>query len=87
MSKGRRGSKGLIDEFAAVLSYVPVYPNEISLHEVGRHTNTSGRKLKLWLSYLAVDFPLAERTEGRSLILCWPTLDDKRSALGRFCKE
>lgn len=65
-----------------ILLLVPVYPDEVTIRQLVKSTGVSGRTLKEWLSCLAADFPLAERTEGRSTILCWPTIEKKKECLG-----
>ena len=62
------------------LGLVPVYPAEISLSAIARATGLSNGDVRVIMYSLVADIPLAERLEGKDVLLCFPSMEARTQA-------
>lgn len=70
------------DEARRLLLLVPVYPGEVSIYKLARSTWRLSADVIRMVESLPSDVPLAERHEGRRTYLTFPSIEDKRKAIG-----
>ena len=73
--------KHTMDEIVRLFLLVPVYPSEVSTGVLAKAIYADSREITDILTVLPSDFPLAERKEKGKTIICFPSVEAKRSAL------
>ena len=69
-------------EAKRMLLLVPVYPDEVAVGMLAKSTRRLVADVLHTVERLPSDFPLAERHEGRETYLTFPSIEDKRKAIG-----
>lgn len=70
------------EEARRIMLLVPVYPEEVTVKKIARSTWRYSAEIRLLIDRLPADMPLAERKEGRTTYLTFPSIEAKRRAVG-----
>ena len=69
-------------EAKRMLLLVPVYPAEASIRMIARSTDGDEDRIIKLLKNLPAEIPVAERSEKFATYLTFPSIEDKRRAIG-----